>query len=363
MDDLDQAPQLYKATNYWANYERRLVPYLESEGLRDFRTPRPTAGSHVLTAFGATDPIPRSSGVRRLDQNRIARNRLTERIPGFRAFASKVADRAEAWMVPGEADEDSRRRLNYEFARQQGIEAGAKPLDEISFSMAGNPEDAFEIDGRWYTRFMLRYYLTYAYAGRFVDYDDVKVYAELGSGMGHQAEILATLHPQATILLFDLPPQLYVCSQYLTTLFGDRVVPYRETRALREPGDLKPAELEPGKIHLLGSWSFEILRDLPVDLFWNGASFQEMEPNVVANYLDVVDGCAEHVFIEAVMDGKERAAKAGQQGVLEPTTLRHYEQGLPSFDRVDLRPTVLPDATVKGGRRKYSDSFWHRRQV
>src|SRR5262249_43591511 len=143
-------------------------------------------------------------------------------------------------------------KLCYRFCASMAIGSSARPLSEVSVSTIGNPEDTIVVDGRTLTRLALRYYGRYAYVGRHLDWNQVQVVAELGSGAGGQTEVLAKLHPELTLLLFDIPPQLYICEQYLKAVFGDRVISYRQARTLLP--DSKPTK---GKIHVLGNWMLD----------------------------------------------------------------------------------------------------------
>jgi len=227
-----------------------------------------------------------------------------------------------------------------------------EPLEKLSGSLAGNPEDTISIDGRNYTFTLLYYYLRYAYTARFFPYSNAPVIVELGSGSGRQAEIIAKLHPQACIVLFDLAPQLYVCHQYLKAVFGGAIVDYRESR------ELPRLEAVPGRIYLLGTAQFPRIAEFPrVDLFWNAASMQEMEPRVVENYLSIVRVTASAVYLMEHMGGKEKAQKAGDAGVLEQVTLEHYKRGLYGFDLLDLSRAIVPTGDFNDVA---SDSFWRR---
>ena len=55
--------------------------------------------------------------------------------------------------------------------------------------------------------------------------------------------------------------------------------------------------LKKGHIHLFGNWQFPVLRGHKVDLFWNCQSFQEMEPEVVANYTSIVSEITDSVYL------------------------------------------------------------------
>jgi putative sugar O-methyltransferase len=352
MADTGDAPEIYRPTNYWANYESRLLPFLHSHGLRDFRRQhRRGAGAIILNSFGAVDLAEPVGAMRRLDRSRLLNNRVTRRFPRVIETIHQAGDAVERWL--SDDDLESFRRLCYEFARRQGeLSAHAVPLEELSVSRVGNPEDVFEVDGRTYTRHLLYYYIRYAYVARFIDLQSTRTIVELGSGAGKQAEVIHKLHPDVTLLLFDIPPQLYVCHQYLSAVFPGDVVDYRATRVL-------PAidALQPGRIYILGNWKFDLIADLPVDLFWNAASLQEMEPDVVAHYLRIVNGVAQSAYLMEMMAGKEIAPRPGRHGVLRPTTLEHYRQGLAALELRDTSDVLLPTADRMRG---YSDSFWAR---
>ena len=235
-----------------------------------------------------------------------------------------------------------------------GRASRAKPLADFTVSLAGNPEDVFLMDGKTYTSTTLYYYLRYAYNCRFFDFDGRKTIVELGSGSGKQAELVKRLHPDVTYLLLDIPPQLYVCEQYLKTVFPGCVVSYRETRQWTDLTGLRPRH-----IHILPNWKFPLIASSGVDLFWNAASFQEMEPEVVANYLRFVAASAAAVYLQQIMSGKEVATAPGTVGVKQPTTLRDYAANLGEFRCEDLSPCLVPPL-FQGYLGGYSDSFWTR---
>ena len=59
-----------------------------------------------------------------------------------------------------------------------------------------------------------------------------------------------------------------------------------------------------------------------------------------------------------VMGGMTKAAREGKHGVLQPTLLQHYEEFLPNFERIDMRPALAPLSTHAG----FDDSFWVQRR-
>ena len=320
LEDTRSAGSLYKPTNYWAVYEKRSLLEFRRLGLRDFANRR----NSVLSSFGG------------IDGNITAPPRL-----------------------PYDMQPEDLKDAVFDKVALLGEKYGARPIEALEISSAGNPKDLIWKNGKAYPASVLRYYLEYAYCCRFVDFDRVSVLVELGSGAGKQAEIIKKLHPHITFLLFDIPPQLYVAEQYLKTVVPEAVLSYRQTWDMSSAADA--AKAAPGKILLFGNWKFPLLQELQLDLFWNSASFQEMEPDVVANYLSYVDPQAKAVFLHQMMGGKEVAAKRGKHGVLRQTTLADYKKGLGSHRLVDLSEGLLPFHGVS--KASYQSSFWKHKQL
>jgi putative sugar O-methyltransferase len=330
------------------------VPELRERGLRDFRR----RGNTVLSTFGATDYCPLTEAgnkhpmetwyptarkLKRWLYVLVRKVRPLSRIIGSMASAMTGASLAHV------------RSLLCEYAASYGEKNNARPLSALDASTVGNPEDLFYFEGHAYTTSLLDYYLYYAYCCRHLAFDSIRSVMELGSGSGKQVEVIRRLHPHLCFYLFDIPPQLYVCEQYLSTVFPGSVVSYRQTREWLEA----PAP-EEGKIYICGTWKLPQVRNLRCDLFWNSASFQEMEPDLVLNYLSFVNRLTgRFVFLEELMAGHQVVApRKGEHGVLAPTTLVHYRQGLADFEMVDMSPSPAPCLR----REKYSCTLWRRKQ-
>ncbi len=348
LDDCKRGPQLYQPTNYWAVYKGLFLPELLKLGLHDFRRRE----NSVLSSFGATDLMPRSID---LYAKPWLNNQYTRKIPVYPWVLKWMNNRFNGFVGNQErygiALYDLKKAM-YDYAISLGKKAGAKLPEAFSVSLFGNPEDILEVEGRYYTPSILSYYLRYVYCCNFIDFKKVKVMVELGCGSGKQIEVLKKLYPKMSFVLFDILPQLYVCEQYLKMVFPGDVVSFRDTREFEK---IVP---ETGKIYIMGTAKFPLIRAMNVDLFWNAASFQEMEPEIVLNYLSIVNGCAGHVFLQEKMKGKGVSRVKGRQGVLERTTLEHYKQGLTNFTLVDISAS----AQKIGIMPEYSDSFWRRKK-
>ena len=348
MDDIKKAPRVYQPTNYWAVYEKHFLPELFEQGLTDFRRRR----NSILSSFGATDLPPLLVDVREF---RLVNNPITKKLSKWKKRA-KAANRAIDRLLSLFPEvKQSKRRESFRDAEAYGASRGAKSFREIKMSLIGNPADRIELNGQSYSESFFYYYLRYCYCALFTKFDQIKVMAELGSGNGKQLEVIKKLHPHITFLVFDIPPQLYVCHQYLKAVFPDNIIPYRETRTWS-----RIPNLEAGGIYLFGTGQFPLIANIPIDLFWNCASFQEMEPAVVANYLRYVNRAAAAVYLNQKMDGKKIAGKPGEHGVLEAVTAEDYRNGLPAFDLVDMTPAK----TTRCYRlpQGHMDSYWLKRE-
>ena len=171
-------------------------------------------------------------------------------------------------------------------------------------------------------------YLRYCFVNRYFNFKGHEIIIELGSGASLQIELLKKLYPDLTILLFDLPAQLFLSNIFLKNSLGDKhIVSIEKTM---EWVDL--TKIEKGKVHYFGNWQFPILNDFQFDLFWNAASFGEMEPEIVKNYMKYVLGNAEMVFLLNARNGKEIT---GANIVKQQITFNDYKNLLPNYQLIE----------------------------
>ena len=98
---------------------------------------------------------------------------------------------------------------------------------------------------------------------------------------------------------------------------------------------------------VLCSWQIEQLQG-EVDLFVNFISFQEMEPDVVANYLNQVDRLKSRwVLLRNMREGKQ-IQKDGHVGVKTPIRSDDYVQMLPNYQLVARNVHPFGYETVDG---------------
>lgn len=291
MHDLEKAPAEFKPTNYWKFYERRFVPELKKRGLKDFRRRK----FSVLDSFGATDHFLKGCLSFRTPfrgHHRIAAllNHLLDRLP---MVQNGLTDSSGEWIT----------EFLYRYVKGKFERAGLD-LSQCPTSPIGRPEDLVEIENGLWSSKHLNFCSIFADVAMRIPIQNDWVVCELGSGLGRNAEIMARLYKDMTLLLFDIPPQLYTANQYLKALFGDRVLPYKEALEISTNDPQKALEKIRGKICLLPTWKLPEWSHCKIDLFFNSESFQEMEREVVKNYLLLVQKMQPgYIYINAYPDG------------------------------------------------------------
>jgi len=355
--DMESSGALYRPTNYWAPYCAAVVDEIRRLGLRDFRTRE----SRILSSFGAEDRFPRFTAPDWQPPNPQV----------WDAYLGILNTHNNFWarglgVGPDGLDVADYHTLCATVADHNAARAGLPAFSELSFARHGNPQ-GIEIGARAvgeveagsrFSTFAALYYFNFAcFVGRHANLSEIDVVVEIGSGHGGQAEVLKRLFPGLTIVLMDLAPQLYVAERFLAAALPGQVVPYGATRA---PG--WDGHLEPGKVHFLAPQAIETLVPKGRVLFWNAASFGEMEPEVVANYAGHVSRFADCLFLMQFFDGKQIGAP-GEGGVLRQSTMATYETAFPDFERLVSEEAVLSNGVtvLREGERAYLNTFWKRR--
>lgn len=216
------------------------------------------------------------------------------------------------------------REMAYNHCIIQGELAKMTSISEIEVSTFGNPSDCFEINGKKYTMQFLNYYIRLCFAQKNLKLSGTETIVELGSGSGFQVEILKKVFPELTILCFDLPYPLFLCELYLSKALGEQsVVKSSETLKVNDLNNLRK-----GKVHFFGNWKFPLLENFKFDVFWNAASFGEMEPDIVKNYLSYVLNNTEAIYLLQARHGKESTKDSG---VVTPIRFDDYNRMFNDF--------------------------------
>jgi putative sugar O-methyltransferase len=300
------APEIFHAGRYWKAYEAKIIEEIKNADLGELRS-----GKYpIFTTFGFNDLV----------------YYYHPTMPFYIREARKLVRKLfidNRASLPYSLRLEDIREMAYKHCDLQGQLVGAKPISKIEASDFGNPQDLFLINGKKYTMKFLNFYLRYCFGHKYINLKGNETIVELGSGSGFQVEVLKKLYPDITILCFDLPAQLFLCEKYLIGALGkDAVVGSEKNLDLT---DL--SAIEKGKIHMFGNWQFPLLKGFQFDVFWNAASFGEMEPDIVANYLSYIKGDSSWVYLMQARHGKESSQESG---VKNPIDFGQYNKMLTS---------------------------------
>lgn len=300
--DMERQSDLWKPTNYWKGQCRRMQQQLSVAGLAGFRT--------NWQLMRGIDLGPKQAGMnRRAPWRSPLTGWLARRLPPTSRYEREIEDVIAAADAANMAHIDVEIALLYQLLRQSTC--AATILSKVEDSGIGNP-NLYAFDGRRYSSNLLHHVALLALMFRLSGTTTgCRRVVEIGGGYGALPEILVKLQADALdyFVAIDIPPLVYVTTQYLKAVFPGRVVDYREVRSA---GAISPADIR-GKILVIPPWTVPALR-LEYDLFWNSASFQEMEDEVVDNYLEHIGGASRSIFINTLTAGHRQ----GLGGQLHP---------------------------------------------
>ena len=110
---------------------------------------------------------------------------------------------------------------------------------------------------------------------------------EIGGGFGVNVHLLLSNYASLKkILYLDVPPNLYIGTQYLKMFFGDAVKDYRALRTTREISFRPDDSLE---IIAIAPWQIEKV-NASFDIFYNAHSFVEIPKPAITNYVNKLHG-------------------------------------------------------------------------
>lgn len=311
IESYKNAPEIFQATRYWKGYEEKTRKEILKADINKLRS-----GAYpIFATFGFVESV-------------YAYNN----VPFHLRLAKKIIRKlfiTNTHNLPYSLSLKDIREMAYRHCLLTGRYTNARPISDFEASSFGAPADLFKIKGKQYTMRLLSLYKRYCFAHKHIEIKGNEVIVELGSGSGHQIEVLKKLYPDLTILCFDLPVPLYLCEKYLTEVLGPEQIVGAKT-ILKQ--DLAHFNIEKGKVHFLGNWMIPVLKNQTFDIFWNAASFGEMEPDVVENYLSYVLGQCDWIFLLQARHGKERYASSG---VENPINFEDYNQMLHGYELVE----------------------------
>ena len=269
----DQKAQsgVFLPSSYWRGYTNRTNREIcLAGGIANFRSvPRLSKGFADVVVSDPFDLLDRDSRTHRL-------YRLLARIPLIRdkifgTYRQAIDDHVQRWL---------RRDSDFLTLQLHDLLEKYDGLFESINTLIGSPQACLTWKGRTISHTYVEQLQRLEIFSEGIDIPSKQAVVEVGGGFGINTHLLLSIFNNIEKFLYiDIPPILYISTQYLKTIFNDEVYDYR--KYLENPvDDLRSA---PGKILCLPPWvltrsSFEW------DLGWNAASFQEMSREQVEFY-------------------------------------------------------------------------------
>ena len=255
--DLESAAEIYRPTRFWQDCSKEIIADIAKEGLECFKR-HPSALNYYVSSY---------------------------------ALSYNYNKDVMEYFI----------RMHFQTLQNFLKPCNVYDFERIFESDVGQPPEPLNINSRRTSHSMLRYGRGLALLSMYAD-EPLYRFLEIGGGFGCLGEILLKSHPLNRYINVDIPPTAAVSSYYLSTVFSDRVTPYEETRGWDEiQGD---DLIGKKRAAVLCSWQLPKLRG-KIDVFTNFVSFQEMEINVVSNYVSLVAALEpKYILLRNAREGK-----------------------------------------------------------
>jgi putative sugar O-methyltransferase len=289
LDDQKNAPPVYQPTKFWIPAAQKIMQDLETHGMENFKS-MPSAGIYFVGAY-------RHASISEKIEDAVAR---------LKELDIKIIDSTLINFLNGSSDFLSDYRVA---SACSFIEKPLVHVDQISESEYGNPPERHYLNGNLYTHTNLKYEmgllaLSNVCQNKNADLSAVRTFLEIGGGYGSLGEILLNADPQFRYFNVDIPPLAAISTGYLQEIFGkDAVLTYEQSRKMGEI-DLNKIKKK-YRAAVFCPWQLPSITG-KIDVFVNFISFQEMEPNVVENYLkSIVERKPDYILLRNSRDGKK----------------------------------------------------------
>ena len=282
--DSKSQPHLYHPGPYWATKAKNAANEIKRCGIADFR------GSANLIGLSYADNLyidirnAYNHGLRRLPLW------LTKTYPLSKIYESQVR-----WT-------ESYANENIIYAQEiLNIKENTRVLLKkytVPYSLLGKCLRKAEIDGHDYSIHYLNLLEQHDNIASRIKFNDAYSIFEIGGGFGTSIHLLLENYKNIRkVLYLDIPPNLYVGTQYLKAFYGTAVFDYR---ALKHLDSIKFSADDNIEIFCIAPWQIEKFESA-VDIFMNSHSFVEMPNNVVKNYVDKFNGFPESINAAIVL--------------------------------------------------------------
>lgn len=198
-------------------------------------------------------------------------------------------------------------------------------------NLIGKPIGTFKFNEINHSTTSLNYLKGLAFLKKYVDTSVIRNVIEIGGGFGMLGSIFLQAKPEDYFYVdVDLPPLAAVSTYYLQQTFGkDAILDYSKSR------EMEVIDIEELRKNYRGAvlcpWQLPKVKG-NFELAVNYISFQEMEPDVVQNYIALLDSVTSHyMLLRNARYGKETSKEVKDGGVIKQVVRQDYIDYLTRF--------------------------------
>jgi putative sugar O-methyltransferase len=268
LQDAAAQSELYRPGAYWNRKTKNTADQISRHGIGDFRGATSTIGLSFTDSVYVDVRHDLNGGVRS-----VLRTFLTSAFPINRIFNSQVA--------LTRAHEAEARRLRSIMLRES--HRVRELVERYCFppSLLGGCLEYVELGERRIATHYLNVLHQHDRVASKCRFSDVSSILEIGGGFGANIHCLIENYPKLRkVVYLDIPPNLYIGTQYLRAIYGAAVIDYGQTRGLSQ---IEFSDNDNLEILAIAPWQIERLA-VSIDLFYNAHSFVEMPADVISNY-------------------------------------------------------------------------------
>lgn len=156
----------------------------------------------------------------------------------------------------------------------------------MPYSLLGGCETSYLINGRSISELYLTMLDRHEICSSIVDFKEARVFCEIGGGFGANVHLILSNYSNIKkIIYIDIPPNLYVGTQYLRSFYGSSVLDYRR---LGLHSNFHFADTDDLEILCIAPWQMERVHT-EIDIFQNDSSFVEMPGLVIEKYHQLLE--------------------------------------------------------------------------
>ena len=242
-----------------------------------------------VTAVGGNDADPTRRTKVKVKQNKNLSNLTKESILRTLDF---IQLNNEAEVLPYDLSQRDLDVAAYTIADMYGKMNNALPLSEFQMSLSHKPEYTFKVGSNDYSYYILYMYLQYVYCNKYLNFNEIENIIEIGPGAGRQVEVIRKLHPHIKFYLIDIGPTLYLCHQYLRSIFKKSFVTYDKITKQK-----KISLDNDGDIVCLGTWQLDKIEPIGKTLSFGATVFNLMDPIISKRYFDKLKQFSDYFYL------------------------------------------------------------------